>query len=142
MQHRLRLIAAASLAFFTALAQAAPAKLYKSASCGCCGEYVNYLNANGIRPAVENREDMDAIKRQHGSDVAASCHTLLIGGYTVEGHVPVTAIRKLLKEKPAIRGISAPGMPLDSPGMGEHKSGTLPVVAIGRDGKVSDWGKY
>ncbi|HSC81522.1 MAG TPA: DUF411 domain-containing protein [Chitinolyticbacter sp.] len=142
MPDRHRMFIATCLALFTALAQAAPAKLYKSASCGCCAEYVSYLNANGIRPVVENREDMDAIKQRHGSDVAASCHTLVIGGYTVEGHVPVAAIRKLLQEKPAIRGIAVPGMPADSPGMGEHKPGTLPVVAITRDGKTQDWGKY
>ncbi|TJZ73111.1 DUF411 domain-containing protein [Chitiniphilus eburneus] len=124
------------------LAQAAPAQLFKSASCGCCADYVTYLNANGIRPQVENRDDMDAIKRQYGSDGAASCHTLVISGYTVEGHVPVAAIHKLLKDKPAIRGIAVPGMPADSPGMGRHTPGTLPVVAIQRDGSTRDWGRF
>ncbi|GAA5783780.1 DUF411 domain-containing protein [Chitiniphilus shinanonensis] len=126
----------------SSLAQAAPAQLFKSASCGCCADYVTYLNANGIRPQVENRDDMDAIKRRYGSDGAASCHTLVISGYSVEGHVPVAAIRKLLKEKPAIRGIAVPGMPADSPGMGRHTPGTLPVMAIARDGAIKDWGKF
>ncbi|UXY14991.1 CopG family transcriptional regulator [Chitiniphilus purpureus] len=131
-----------TLLLASGLAQAAPAQLFKSATCGCCADYVTYLNQNGIRPQVENRDDMDAIKHRYGSAGAASCHTLVIGGYTVEGHVPVSAIKKLLREKPDLRGIAVPGMPATSPGMGTHTPGTLPVVAITRSGQIKDWGKY
>ena len=78
---------------------------------------------------------MDAIKKNYGMSHAASCHTALVNGYVVEGHVPVSAIRKLLKEKPAIIGISVPGMKMNSPGMGEMKKGTLTVYAVPKDGK-------
>lgn len=107
--------------------------VYKSPTCGCCEEYVKYLRENGFAVNASNESDMDAIKKRHGVSHVASCHTALVDGYVVEGHVPVAAIRKLLKEKPAIVGISAPGMPMNSPGMGEMKKGTLTIYAVPRN---------
>ena len=115
---------------------AAPAvTLYKSPTCGCCNEYVKYLKKNNYAVNALNETDMNAVKYKYGMTHAASCHTALIGGYVVEGHVPVGAINKLLKEKPDIVGISAPGMPMNSPGMGEMKKGTLTIYAVPKDGK-------
>ena len=92
--------------------------VYKSASCGCCGEWVKHLEQNGFRVQVRNMEDMTAIKRQLGVPPAMdSCHTGVIGDYLVEGHVPAADIRRMLAERPPIRGIAAPGMPVGSPGM-------------------------
>ncbi|BBI99823.1 hypothetical protein FGKAn22_15160 [Ferrigenium kumadai] len=108
--------------------------VYKSPACGCCEEYVKYLRSNDFAVKAVNESDMDAIKKRHGVSHVASCHTALVGGYVVEGHVPVGAIRKLLKEKPAITGISAPGMPMNSPGMGEIKKGTLTIYAVSKNG--------
>lgn len=104
--------------------------LYKSPTCECCAKYVQYLEKNGFAVKAINQDDMDAIKKRHGTARAASCHTALIDGYVVEGHVPVRAISKMLNEKPDIIGISAPGMPENSPGMGEEKPGTLTIYAI------------
>ncbi|OGS90080.1 MAG: CopG family transcriptional regulator [Gallionellales bacterium GWA2_59_43] len=113
------------------VAQAATAMtVYKSPACGCCEKYVDYLRENGFAVKAVNESDMDAIKKRHGVSHVASCHTALVNGYVVEGHVPVAAIRKLLKEKPSIIGISAPGMPMNSPGMGEMKKGTLTIYAV------------
>lgn len=109
--------------------------VYKSPTCGCCEKYVDYLRDNGFKVQAINENDMDAVKKRYGVSHIASCHTARIGGYVVEGHVPVGAIRKLLKEKPAITGISAPGMPINSPGMGEMKKGTLTIYAVPRDGR-------
>lgn len=106
------------------------ATVYKSPTCGCCEKYVEYLEKNGFAVKAINEDDMDAIKKRHGTARAASCHTMLVDGYVVEGHVPVRAIRKMLSEKPAIVGISAPGMPQHSPGMGEERPGTLTIYAI------------
>lgn len=106
--------------------------LYKSPNCGCCVKYVEYLKANGFAVKAYDQVDMDGIKKRYGVTRVASCHTALVNGYVVEGHVPVGAIRKLLKERPAIAGISVPGMPMNSPGMGEMKKGTLTVFAIPR----------
>ena len=108
--------------------------VHKSPTCGCCEKYVDYLLENDFSVTSVNETDMSAIKKKHGMAGAASCHTGLIGGYVVEGHVPVSAINKLLKEKPDIVGISAPGMPLNSPGMGEMKKGTLTIYAVPKNG--------
>ncbi len=116
---------------WTGIAQALPTiTVHKSPTCGCCEKYVDYLRDNGFKVKALDEQDMSAIKKQHGVDHVASCHTGLIDGYVVEGHVPVAAIRKMLKEKPAIIGISAPGMPMNSPGMGEMQKGTLTIYAI------------
>ena len=109
--------------------------LHKSPTCGCCEKYVDYLRENGFEVKATNESDMNAIKKRHGVAHVASCHPALIGGYVVEGHVPVASIRKLLREKPAIAGISAPGMPMNSPGMGEMKKGTLTIYAVPKDHK-------
>ena len=109
---------------------ATPATVYKSPACGCCNKYVEYLEKNGFAVKAINEDDMDAIKKRYGTARIASCHTMLVEGYVVEGHVPVRAIRKMLSEKPHIVGISAPGMPQNSPGMGEERPGTLTIYAI------------
>ncbi len=138
-----RALCATTLAFGSAAALAAtPALVYKSPTCGCCEEYVTYLRDQGFAVNAVNRDDMSAVKQRFGTEVAPSCHTVVIGQYVVEGHVPVGAIEKLLKEQPDIRGLSVPGMPAHSPGMGPHTPGTLPVVAIAKDSSVADYGKF
>lgn len=109
--------------------------VYKSPTCGCCEKYVEYLRENGFSVKAVNESDMDAVKKRYGMSHLASCHTALVNGYVVEGHVPVAAIRKMLAEKPAIRGISLPGMRMNSPGMGEMKKGTLTIFGVPKDGK-------
>ena len=127
----LKLIICIALIAGVGAAQAATAiTVHKSPTCGCCEKYVDYLRENGFAVKAENESDMDAIKKRHGVSHVASCHTALVEGYVVEGHVPVAAIRRLLKHKPAIVGISAPGMPMNSPGMGEMKKGTLTIYAV------------
>lgn len=112
-----------------------PVTVYKSPTCGCCEEWAGYMRKNNFSVKTVNESDMSAIKKKYGMDHAASCHTALIGGYVVEGHVPAGAVNKLLKEKPDIVGISVPGMPQNSPGMGEMKKGTLVIYAIPKNGK-------
>jgi hypothetical protein len=87
---------------------------------------------------VVETKNLPQIKKQHGVPLEfEGCHTLLIGGYVVEGHVPATIIRKLLKERPAIRGISLPGMPEGSPGMSGTKTGPFVIYELsGENGKV------
>ena len=109
--------------------------VYKSPTCGCCEEYVDYLRENAYVVKSVNESDMSAVKKRYGVSHIASCHTALVDGYVIEGHVPVGAIRKLLREKPAIIGISAPGMPMNSPGMGEMKKGTLTIYAVPKNGR-------
>ena len=130
MSHLRQLCASLLLATPITFAATPGATLYKSPTCGCCGEYVKYLRANGIEVKAIDSNEMDKIKQDNKVGNLASCHTMLIGGYVVEGHVPVTAINKLLQQKPKIIGISAPGMPPNSPGMGEMKPGTLKIYQI------------
>lgn len=127
-----------SLALLAPLVQAAiPVTLYKSPTCGCCEEYVKYLKANGFEVDAINSNDMNRIKQEKQVGNLTSCHTSLIGGYVVEGHVPVAAIQKLLRDKSKLVGISVPGMPANSPGMGEMRPGTLKVYAIERNAKAN-----
>src|SRR4030065_2104772 len=79
---------------------ATPVTVYKSPTCGCCNKYVDYLRDNGFAVEAVNESDMSAVKKRYGMSHVASCHTTLIKGYAIEGHVPVGAIRKLFKEKP------------------------------------------
>lgn len=130
-------ICALALLLNSTIAFAGPAvTLYKSPACGCCEKYVEYLKQNGFTVKAYDRGDMDSIKKRYGVTRVAACHTALVNGYVVEGHVPVGAIHKLLREKPAIAGISVPGMPLNSPGMGEMKRGTLTVYRIPKAGEA------
>ena len=130
-RHLVRL-AFAGLLLAGTVAHAATAVLYKSPTCGCCTSYVTYLREQDIAVDAIDQDDLSTIKKEHGSAHMASCHTMRIDGYTVEGHVPVAAIRKLLREKPAIVGISVPGMPMNSPGMGPEVKGTLKVYELSR----------
>jgi hypothetical protein len=92
--------------------------VYKSPTCGCCTEWVTHLRRHGFRVKTEDLADLQPIKTRHGVPTALqSCHTALVGGYVVEGHVPADLIERLLRERPMIAGLAVPGMPVGSPGM-------------------------
>ncbi len=92
--------------------------IYKTPECGCCQKWVMHVAAAGFKPAVNDVQDVEPIKRRHGVPGALqSCHTALVDGYVVEGHVPAADIRRLLKERPKVKGIAVGGMPVGSPGM-------------------------
>lgn len=102
------------------LVLAAPSvTVYKSPSCGCCEEWVEYLRREGFQVKAIDQPDHSAVKRRLGvAPELSSCHTALVDGYVIEGHVPAAPIRRLLTERPQTRGLTVPGMPLNSPGMG------------------------
>jgi hypothetical protein len=112
--------------------------LYKNPECGCCDGYADYLRHNGFMVTAKATNDLAEISRKAGipSDLQG-CHTAFIGDYVVDGHVPVEAIGKLLAERPAIKGITLPGMPAGSPGMPGEKIAPFTIYAIGRDEKPS-----
>lgn len=92
--------------------------VYKSASCGCCGAWVDHVKANGFTVKVVDTEDLSSVKREMGiPGKLQSCHTVVVGTYIVEGHVPAEDVKKLLATKPKVRGLAVPGMPIGSPGM-------------------------
>jgi hypothetical protein len=108
------------------------ATLYKDPQCGCCETYADYLRENGFEVAVKPTPDLPLMKRQYGVPSEMNgCHTTLVEGYVVEGHVPVRALLRLLSEKPDIRGISLPGMPAGSPGMSGEKAGPFTILEFG-----------
>lgn len=92
--------------------------VYKSPTCGCCGDWIDHVEAAGFRVAVQNMPDVTSVKTQFGVPQELwSCHTALVGDYLVEGHVPAEDIARMLTEAPRITGIAVPGMPAGSPGM-------------------------
>ncbi len=95
-----------------------PMTIYKSASCGCCKQWVDHARANGFTVRIVDTEDLNSVKREMGIPAAlASCHTVVVGSYLVEGHVPASDVKRLLRDRPRVRGLAVPGMPIGSPGM-------------------------
>ncbi|WP_227500015.1 DUF411 domain-containing protein [Synechococcus sp. PCC 7335] len=92
--------------------------VFRSPTCGCCGQWIEHAEAAGFKVKDEITEDMSAIKQQYGVPTnLSSCHTTVAGDYIVEGHVPAEDLARLLAEKPDVAGIAVPGMPIGSPGM-------------------------
>lgn len=120
---RLRLLALLPLGLGAAScarpAEAAPViTVYKTPNCGCCRNWVEHLRKHGYRVEVVDQEDVTPVKRQRGVPRGlASCHTAVVEGYTLEGHVPADVVDRLLKERPKVAGLAVPGMPMGSPGM-------------------------
>lgn len=107
------------------------ATLYKNPQCSCCDKYADYLRTNDFAVTVIEHPNMTLIKQKYGvGEDLGGCHTTLVGGYVVEGHVPVAAMKRLLRERPAIKGISLPGMPEGSPGMTGTKVGPFEILSI------------
>lgn len=110
--------------------------VYKTPTCGCCTAWVSHLEENGFVVKAKDIPDLSALKRHYGvTNDIASCHTAFVGGYVVEGHVPADVIAKLLKEKPDVKGIAVPGMPMGSPGMEGPRKDPYDVVAFDSTGK-------
>ncbi|MCW9033262.1 MAG: DUF411 domain-containing protein [Alphaproteobacteria bacterium] len=110
--------------------------VYKSPSCGCCGDWVDHLKQSGFKVQVHDTDEMTAVKNHFKvPHEMGSCHTATVNGYVVEGHVPANDIKRLLSEKPNVRGIAVPGMPIGSPGMeqGDEKE-AYQVIAFGEKG--------
>ncbi len=133
---------------FATAAWAAPAApvldVYKSPSCGCCGQWVDNMKANGFSVRAHNTNDVAQHKYRLGVPSGkGSCHTAEVNGYLVEGHVPAREIKRLLKEKPDARGLVVPDMPMGSPGMevGNHKA-HYDVLLINRNGSTQTYARY
>ncbi|MFN8652385.1 MAG: DUF411 domain-containing protein [Gemmatimonadales bacterium] len=123
---------------------AAPTEItvYRSPSCGCCKAWEDYLRKNGFVVKDILQDDLSQIKAESGvTSKLASCHTALVGGYVVEGHVPAADIQRMLTEKPKIVGISAPGMPGAGPGMDTSKD-PYEVLAFDAKGNTTVWAKH
>jgi len=92
-------------------------EVWKSPTCGCCKDWIAHMQANGFRVKVNDTGNAEARARLGIADKYGSCHTATVAGYAIEGHVPASDVRRLLKERPTAIGLAAPGMPIGSPGM-------------------------
>jgi hypothetical protein len=109
-------------------------RVWKTPTCGCCGKWVQHMRAAGFRVEVTDVANVDPVKQANGLPLKlSSCHTALVDGYVIEGHVPASDVRRLLREKPGILGLAAPGMPAGSPGMDVPGSPPYEVLSVARD---------
>jgi hypothetical protein len=120
-------------------------RAYMSPTCGCCSLWVEHLEENGFEVERIYRDNMGEVKQSFGiADALVSCHTAVVNGYLVEGHVPAADIRRLLAEAPeGVRGLAVPGMPIGSPGMEvDDRVDPYDVLAFGADGSVEVFASY
>jgi len=127
-------------------AVAAEITMYKSPNCGCCSGWADTLKTAGFTVIEKKNDDMGAIKAKYGvPQNLASCHTAIIDGYIIEGHVPAADVQRLLKERPAkVVGLTAPGMPMQSPGMQANilEPKNYDVLAFDKDGNTTVFSRY
>ena len=152
MKRRFLLQTLASLAGTAAvmpnlIAQTRPqVEVWKDPECGCCKDWVSHLEANGFQVKVHDSGNAQARSRLGVPDKLGSCHTALIGGYALEGHVPARDIQRLLKERPKAVGLAVPGMPVGSPGMDGAAYGgrkdAYDVLLIQADGSTRVYQSY
>ena len=120
-------------------------EVFKSPTCGCCSKWVEYMRTSGFDVRATNVSDLTAVKRKHGvPENFLSCHTATVDGYTIEGHVPAADVRRLLKERPAVVGITVPDMPAGSPGMEVEgvKADPFNVLSFDKAGKTQVFARH
>ena len=118
--------------------------VYKTPTCGCCQAWVEYLGDEGFKVTAHDLTDVSHIKKNAGlvNPRLHSCHTAIVDGYVIEGHVPANDIKRLLTERPPLLGLTAPGMPQYSPGMASRIPKNYDVLSIGKQGKVAVFSGY
>ena len=144
MIRQLCLLFGLSLAAFTASGAEPEMQVYKTATCGCCGKWVDHLRANGFKVTVTEVSSVAEYRTKLGvPNNLASCHTGVVNGYAVEGHVPAREIKKMLEEKPKAVGLAVPGMPVGSPGMAMgYRVDPYDVLLFDKAGSTTIYGKY
>jgi hypothetical protein len=129
-----------------AFAKGIDAEVWKDASCGCCKDWIAHLEANGVKVRVHESGNEGARGKLGVGAKYASCHTALIGGYAIEGHVPAREIQRLLRDKPQAVGLAVPGMPVGAPGMDGAayggKKDAYSVLLLTKDGGASVYQRY
>lgn len=134
---------AASLIFATAGTYAAQTVVvYKRASCGCCGTWSDHMRSQGFAVNQVNVDDPGVFRQKYGLPNTNTCHTALIDGYAIDGHVPAREVKRLLAERPKARGLVVPGMPAGSPGMEGPRKDPYNVFLVLPDGSFSVYARY
>lgn len=136
-------IAAAMLGLPLAAHAAQPViEVYKSASCGCCGEWVKHLEENGFKVKAHNVDNPSDYRQKFGIPAElGSCHSAKVAGYALEGHVPASDIKRLLASRPKATGLAVPAMPMGSPGMEGPRKDAYDVLLV-KDGKSTVYKHY
>ena len=117
--------------------------VYKTRTCGCCSKWVDHLKAKGFAPTVKDVPSTAPARKEFGvPDKLLSCHTAVVDGYTVEGHVPAEDIHRMLKQRPKAKGLAVPGMPNGSPGMEGAGRQAYSVLLFKADGTTTVFQKY
>jgi len=117
--------------------------VYKSPTCNCCNKWIEHLKSNGFSVRAINEVNMEKVKTDTGvPDKFKSCHTAVINGYVIEGHVPANDIRKLLSEKRKVAGLSVPQMPMGSPGMEGNRKDPYQVYEFYQTGNYKVINQY
>ena len=112
--------------------------VFKAPTCGCCKAWAEHLEKHGFKVVARDLADVTPIKTAHGvPERLRTCHTALVGGYVVEGHVPADLVKRLLKERPKVAGLAGPGMPMGSPGMEGPRQDKYDVLSFRKDGKTA-----
>src|SRR5258708_31649184 len=133
---RFAALLALTIAPLPALAAPIQAILYKNPKCTCCEMYADYLRANGFDVQLKPTNDLEEISAKAGTPPdLEGCHTMLVDGYAFDGLVPVDLVKKLLTERPAIAGLTLPGMPTGAPGIPAGKKGRHTISASTTAGK-------
>ncbi len=125
--------------------QASPTiTVYKSPTCGCCNKWITHLQNNGFHVVARDVDDVVPYKQRTGlTPQLASCHTAFIDGYAIEGHVPARDIKRLLDERPAVQGLTVPGMPIGSPGMEQgNRKDPYEVLTFDKTGEAAVFSRY
>ncbi len=118
-------------------------EVYKTATCGCCKQWVKHLEANGFTVKAQDVADPGDYRAKFGiADQHASCHTARVQGYAVEGHVPASDIKRMLGTRPEAVGLAVPGMPMGSPGMEGAHSDPYEVLLVKKDGSTSVYKRH
>ena len=117
--------------------------MHQNPACGCCGEWAAHMRRNGFDVQVNKTAELNRIKEREGITAkTAACHTSYIDGYVVEGHVPARDIKRLLRERPNVRGITVPGMPAGSPGMEGPRRDNYDVLTFDANGNTAVYSSY
>ena len=118
--------------------------VYKTATCGCCTKWVDHMRAGGFDVTAQNVDDIAAVKKTLGvPPELGSCHTSVVDGYVVEGHVPADSIKRLLRERPKFAGLAVPGMPVGTPGMEmEGKRDPYSVLSFDQSGRYVTYERH
>jgi hypothetical protein len=117
--------------------------MYQNPACGCCSKWAAHMESNGFTVEIHKTEQLNRIKEREGiTPETAGCHTSLVDGYLVEGHVPASEVARLLSERPDVKGITVAGMPMGAPGMEGGRKDRYDVLTIDDEGKTAVFASY